>query len=136
MQDVLNLEDENKIVVCDRCSGDDRHSLDCEKCQGAGIGISSKYGFLVWNTLIDDFTISFKKISRKVNLGFNLIVVLLLLTNLLIFFWLVVENDLLLKNPFYTIITVFIALIGAGYLFIYKIGFVILPNYWQCLMNL
>ena len=95
MSDIENINKDNKIVVCGSCEASDRHSLDCKQCQGAGIGITSKYGFLVWNTVVDDFTIKFRAISKKVNLLFNLIVGLLLILHLSLFIWFAIENNVL-----------------------------------------
>lgn len=54
-------------VVCTACGGDPRLSPSCKTCGGAGIGIPSPEGFLVWAEPVDDFTIAFRKLRKRMN---------------------------------------------------------------------
>lgn len=45
------------------------------------------------------------------------------------------RNDLFRKNPFIFLLFAFIILSTGGYLLLYKIIFVIIPQYWRCLMQ-
>ncbi|MFA5936146.1 MAG: ATP-dependent Clp protease ATP-binding subunit [Patescibacteria group bacterium] len=54
-------------IVCSACGGDPQRSLTCKICGGAGIGVASPDGFLVWSQRVDAFTIAFRKLTVKVN---------------------------------------------------------------------
>ncbi|MEO5927496.1 MAG: ATP-dependent Clp protease ATP-binding subunit [Patescibacteria group bacterium] len=69
-------------IVCSACGGDPLKSTDCKVCGGAGIGVASADGFLVWSTHIDDFTIALRKIRTKANAVFHLILLIVSLGSL------------------------------------------------------
>ena len=49
-------------------------------------------------------------------------------------FFLLSKEDIIRKNPFnFLLFSIIILPIGV-YFFIYKLGFVIIPNYWHCLL--
>lgn len=56
-------------------------------CGGAGIGIPSPEGFLVWNEAVDDFTIAFRKVKRKAVGLFHFALLGLVLLSLVLFAW-------------------------------------------------
>ncbi len=60
-----------QAILCTVCGGDPRRALHCKACGGAGIGIPSPDGFLVWDEPVDDFSIAFRKIRRSVNTFVN-----------------------------------------------------------------
>ncbi len=53
-------------VVCSKCQGDPRSSVKCSHCGGAGVGLPSPQGFLVWSARVDDFSIALRKMRRSV----------------------------------------------------------------------
>lgn len=59
-------------VVCATCGGDPRASATCKMCGGAGIGVASPDGFLVWAEPVDDFSIAFRKLATRVTALFHL----------------------------------------------------------------
>jgi ATP-dependent Clp protease ATP-binding subunit ClpC len=59
-------------IVCSACGGDPRRSVSCKICGGAGIGVASPDGFLVWSDPVDQFTIIFRKTKKRVNTAFHL----------------------------------------------------------------
>ncbi len=61
-----------EAIVCSACGADPRASTSCTQCKGAGIGIPTDEGFLVWNTIVDEITIAIRKLRIKVNAIFHL----------------------------------------------------------------
>ncbi len=59
-------------IVCATCEGDTRRSASCSACHGAGVGVPSHDGFLVWSEPVDAFTIALRKAARTINLFFHL----------------------------------------------------------------
>ncbi|MBP9864370.1 ATP-dependent Clp protease ATP-binding subunit [Patescibacteria group bacterium] len=53
-------------VICSTCQGDPRRSVKCPHCGGAGVGLPSDQGFLVWSARVDDFSIALRKMRRSV----------------------------------------------------------------------
>lgn len=74
-------------IVCASCGGDPRASASCKMCGGAGVGVASPDGFLVWGSPVDDFTIALRKVKRAVNLVFHLGLLVLILIFFLVFAW-------------------------------------------------
>lgn len=77
----------NEAIICSACGGDPRQSAQCKMCGGAGIGIPSPEGFLVWNEAVDDFTIALRKIKRKAVGLFHFSILGLVLLSFVIFAW-------------------------------------------------
>ncbi len=61
-----------EAIVCNACGADPRASASCRVCKGAGIGIPTDEGFLVWNVIIDEITIALRKLRIQVNAIFHL----------------------------------------------------------------
>jgi ATP-dependent Clp protease ATP-binding subunit ClpC len=61
-----------KAIICATCGGDPRRSLNCKSCGGAGIGVASHEGFLVWDEPVDELTSVLRKIRKHVNVGLHL----------------------------------------------------------------
>jgi ATP-dependent Clp protease ATP-binding subunit ClpC len=61
-------------IVCSACGGDPRRSVTCKACGGAGIGVASPDGFLVWSEPVDDFVIALRNVKRRVYAIFHLAV--------------------------------------------------------------
>ncbi len=59
-------------IVCASCGGDPRLSATCKACGGAGIGVPSPEGFLVWTEPVDDFSIAFRALKKNVAVAFHL----------------------------------------------------------------
>jgi ATP-dependent Clp protease ATP-binding subunit ClpC len=66
----------SEAIVCSACSGDPRRSASCSACGGAGIGVPSPYGFLVWDVSVEPAAFAFRTFRRRanavVNLGFGI----------------------------------------------------------------
>lgn len=80
-------------VVCSVCGGDARASASCRHCGGAGVGIPSADGFLVWLKPIDDFFIAFRKIKRTITVLFHLALIVCILSGFAFFIWHVVQLE-------------------------------------------
>ncbi|MFA5185634.1 MAG: ATP-dependent Clp protease ATP-binding subunit [Patescibacteria group bacterium] len=76
-----------EAIICKACGGDPRLSLNCKMCGGAGIGISSHEGFLVWEDRVDDFTLVLRKVKRQANAFFHLAVLGIILLYFVLFGW-------------------------------------------------
>jgi len=76
-----------EAIVCANCGGDPRLSVTCKMCGGAGVGIPSPEGFLVWEDLVDDFTIALRKIRKQVYAIFHLALLAAMLGSLVVFGW-------------------------------------------------
>lgn len=59
-------------IICSACGGDPARSASCKICGGAGIGVASPDGFLVWSTPVDTFTIAVRKARRTIHAVFHL----------------------------------------------------------------
>lgn len=89
------LTQHTEAIVCKECGGDPRLSLKCKMCGGAGVGIPSSEGFLVWEQHIDEFSIALRKIRRQANAIFHVVILGLMLAALVLFGWqVVVLNDI------------------------------------------
>lgn len=66
-------------IVCSACGGDPVRSVTCKVCGGAGIGVASPDGFLVWSERVDDVTIAIRKARRIVHAVLHLALLLLCL---------------------------------------------------------
>ncbi len=76
-----------EMIVCQVCNGDPRLSLTCKHCGGAGVGVSSSVGFLVWDEPIDDFSIGFRSFRRKAFTAIHLTILIIAMTTLVLFAW-------------------------------------------------
>jgi len=118
-----------QAVVCSACNGDPRASVQCRQCKGAGIGIPTDEGFLVWNLQIDDFMIAVRKLRVQANAIIHLVTLFLIVVCCGLFLWQVMAgysiNDL--QTPaFWTVgywfVTVFYAGIVLTAFFIFRIS--------------
>jgi len=76
-----------EAVVCSVCGGDPRLSLRCTHCGGAGVGVPSAMGFLVWDDPVDDFSITFRQFRRRVITSIHLLLMLCSMGIVIIFAW-------------------------------------------------
>ncbi len=92
MSEDNNLPAVPQAIVCSECNGDPRGSRNCALCRGAGVGIPSEQGFLVWATPVDDLTIAGRKLRLQINaiLHLALMTVIVLLT--IVFFFQTIPN--------------------------------------------
>ncbi|MEK7655818.1 MAG: ATP-dependent Clp protease ATP-binding subunit [Patescibacteria group bacterium] len=74
-------------IVCSACGGDPRASQHCELCGGAGIGVASPDGFLVWSDPINEFTINFRKFRRIATQTLHVVLFAAFLAGLLPLAW-------------------------------------------------
>lgn len=82
-------------IICSNCGADPRVSVTCKMCGGAGIGVASPDGFLVWTQPVDNFTIAFRKLNRSVTAFFHLGLLVAVLLTLVVFVWqIVILEDL------------------------------------------
>jgi ATP-dependent Clp protease ATP-binding subunit ClpC len=68
----FDMAEELTAIVCTACGGDPRRSATCKVCGGAGIGVPSPDGFLVWSAPVDEFTIGFRKFRRSTRAALHL----------------------------------------------------------------
>lgn len=76
-----------EAIVCSVCGGDPRASLTCKHCGGAGVGVPSSSGFLVWDETLDDFSIAFRKFRRKAITFLHLGLMVVSILTLVVFAW-------------------------------------------------
>ncbi|MDD2785557.1 MAG: ATP-dependent Clp protease ATP-binding subunit [Patescibacteria group bacterium] len=81
-----------QAVVCSKCNGDPRGSRSCNQCKGAGIGIQSEEGFLVWATEINEVSSALRKLRIKVNAIVHLALMTVIVLCLIAFFASVIPN--------------------------------------------
>ncbi len=81
------MDQQPQAIVCNVCGGDPRTSRNCPNCKGAGVGIASNEGFLVWGRRIDDFSIKVRKFRVQVNSIFHYAILLLTVLCLGVFLW-------------------------------------------------
>ena len=74
-------------IVCSACNGDPRLSHTCTACHGAGVGVPSPDGFLVWSEQVDDFSIAFRKARRYVHTIFHFTLFACTILSLAAFGW-------------------------------------------------
>ncbi len=65
-------------IVCRVCNGDPRASAKCSACHGAGIGLQTEFGYLVWLPTLDAFTFRFRQFRLKANAIIHLTIGLLI----------------------------------------------------------
>ncbi|MBU1448485.1 hypothetical protein KKF45_01455, partial [Patescibacteria group bacterium] len=63
-------------IVCAQCGADPRLTASCKACGGAGIGVASPDGFLVWSDPVDDFTIALRAIKKNATVIFHLAIMI------------------------------------------------------------
>lgn len=74
-------------IVCSACGGDPRRSATCKACHGAGVGVPSPDGFLVWSEPVDDFSIAWRKVRRHANAIFHFLLFAFSIFALVAFAW-------------------------------------------------
>jgi ATP-dependent Clp protease ATP-binding subunit ClpC len=85
--------DASLAIVCSACGGDPRRSATCKACGGAGVGVPSHDGFLVWSEPVDDFTIALRKVRRTIHTGIHIALFAFSLLALVLFAWQVASLD-------------------------------------------
>lgn len=90
MEEQLN---QTEAVICAECGGDPRRATQCKACGGAGIGIPSPDGFLVWPEAIDPIAASLRRLRLKVNAGVHMALIVAILAMLGMFIWEVLHLD-------------------------------------------
>ncbi|MEN9558025.1 MAG: hypothetical protein RL141_394 [Candidatus Parcubacteria bacterium] len=60
------------VTVCRTCQGDPRAARTCTECRGAGIGLPSPDGLVVWNHPVDDFSLIFRRWARRITVLIHL----------------------------------------------------------------
>lgn len=107
------------VTLCSACQGDPRASVGCRKCHGAGMGISSPIGLMVWDAAIDDFAFIFRAAKRTLTASLHLILFIASLTTLglFIFYLTRLESlDILFEASFWLAGPPEVALFWAGIL--------------------
>lgn len=102
---MTSLSSASSAIVCTACDGDPRRSATCKVCGGAGVGVPSIDGFLVWSEPVDEFQSSLRKFRRRLNTGLHLSILALSLATLILFVWQVValnDVELLLSRDFWS----------------------------------
>ncbi len=74
-------------IVCASCGGDPRRSATCAQCGGAGVGVPSVDGFLVWSEPVDDFSIVFRRIRRRVTAAFHIAILAFIIAGVGAIIW-------------------------------------------------
>lgn len=92
MQEENNSPKVPSAIVCSACNGDPRSSRNCKQCGGAGIGVQSEQGFLVWAAEVSDFTSAIRKLRIKINAIVHLAIMTLIVLCLIVFFANVIPN--------------------------------------------
>ncbi len=129
MTDELIVPKIPPAIVCSACNGDPRASRHCKQCGGAGIGIPSDEGFLVWATTVDDFTAAIRKLRIKVNAVVHMLVMAAIVLCLIAFFWQVIPNftiedvkTLVFWTAGYWFVTLFYVAIVLAAFFIFRMN--------------
>ncbi|MFZ2804275.1 MAG: ATP-dependent Clp protease ATP-binding subunit [Patescibacteria group bacterium] len=104
-------------VLCSTCNGDPRLSPTCKACGGAGVGVPSTDGFLVWSQPVDDFSIALRKTRRGVRTIFHLALLAFGLLALVLFAW-----QVSLLNPTSQILAVNFWAAGHWFVTLFWIG--------------
>lgn len=81
------IQQRPSAIVCTACGGDPRISATCKVCGGAGIGIPSQDGFLAWSNVVDDFTILFRSVRRRVTTAMHVGLFAVTVICIAIFVW-------------------------------------------------
>jgi len=92
-------------ILCSTCNGDPRRSPSCKACGGAGVGVPSADGFLVWSQPVDDFSIAIRATRRTVKTAFHLGLLAFILLTLVLFAWqvsILSEPSAILTQAFWT----------------------------------
>ncbi len=76
-----------KSILCSVCEGDPQRSVSCKTCGGAGIGIPSNDGFLVWTEPITFFSIRLRKIRHIFHILFHVFLFTVAILSIATFFW-------------------------------------------------
>lgn len=66
-----------EAIACRVCGGDPRASVACAHCRGAGIGMDSPDGYLIWGEPVDDFTFAFRSFRFRMNAAVHLLIAVL-----------------------------------------------------------
>lgn len=81
-----------QAIVCLECNGDPRGSRGCSLCRGAGVGIPSDRGFLVWSAPVDDLTIAGRKLRLRANVLLHLALMTSVVLLVIVFFFQTIPN--------------------------------------------
>jgi ATP-dependent Clp protease ATP-binding subunit ClpC len=118
-----------EAIVCSVCGADPRASATCSQCKGAGVGIPTDEGFLVWNTLVDEITIALRKLRIKVNAIFHLSILAVLISFLALFLTFTIRDftftdvqTLAFWTSGYWFVTLFYFSIVVGAFFIFRLN--------------
>ncbi|MDO8617857.1 MAG: ATP-dependent Clp protease ATP-binding subunit [Candidatus Uhrbacteria bacterium] len=76
-----------EFTLCPACQGDPRTSINCSACRGAGVGVSSPDGYLVWTAAADHFSFGFRKLRLKVNAILHLFLAIIVVACFGLFFF-------------------------------------------------
>ncbi|MDP3794194.1 MAG: hypothetical protein Q8R07_05625, partial [Candidatus Uhrbacteria bacterium] len=76
-----------EFTLCPACQGDPRTSINCSACRGAGVGVSSPDGYLVWTAATDHFSFGFRKLRLKANAILHLFLAILVVACFGLFFF-------------------------------------------------
>lgn len=82
-----------EAVICATCGGDPRRSAHCKACGGAGIGIPSPDGFLVWTESIDNVAGSIRKFRIRLNAILHISLIVIIVGVMGTFVWNVLKMD-------------------------------------------
>ncbi|MDD2731380.1 MAG: AAA family ATPase, partial [Candidatus Portnoybacteria bacterium] len=125
----INVPKVPEAIVCSVCNGDPRTSRNCKQCGGAGIGIPSEEGFLVWSTEVTEFTSAVRKLRIKVNAILHIAIMAVIVLCLIVFFANVIPNftiEEVKTLAFWTaghwFVTVFYVAIVLGAYFIFRMS--------------
>ncbi len=118
-----------EAIVCTNCGADPRASSNCSKCKGAGVGIPTDEGFLVWNTIVDELTIALRKFRIKVNAIFHLSILAVIIIFLALFLTFTIRDftftdvqTLAFWTSGYWFVTLFYFSIVIGAFFIFRLN--------------
>ena len=84
---------ESEAIICSQCGGEARLSASCKACGGAGIGIPSPDGFLVWTEHVDEITKALRKLRTRLNAGLHMTLIVSIAAVLGAFAWQVSKLD-------------------------------------------
>src|SRR3990167_1349394 len=79
------------VTLCRACQGDVVASKDCRTCGGAGMGLPSSDGILVWMAAVDDFSLAFRKTKRMFIVGLHLLLITCSVFTLIGIVWMMMQ---------------------------------------------
>jgi ATP-dependent Clp protease ATP-binding subunit ClpC len=118
-----------EAIVCSACGADPRASTSCTQCKGAGVGIPTDEGFLVWNTIVDEITIAIRKLRIKANAIFHLSILAVIILLIALFLTFTIRDftfsevqTLAFWTGGYWFVTLFYFAIPLGAFFIFRLS--------------